>query len=174
MSKHSFINQTQSEEDNLTRRGYKLLTKLGEGTHAKVYLGEFLIPGKISTETIKLACKMIDTKKNSSDFLKKFLPRELEILTKIQHPHIIPVHSIFQHKNKYFIFMRHAEKSDLLRFVIQHGPIGENQARIWTRQLALAVQYLHQLDIAHRDLKCENVLLTANYNVKITDFGFAR
>ncbi|XP_058460507.1 testis-specific serine/threonine-protein kinase 3-like isoform X2 [Malaya genurostris] len=110
----------------------------------------------------------------STKFKRKFLPRELEVLLRVHHPHIIRIQAIVKCHSKIFIFMRYAELGDLLTFVLAHGPIGENQSRIWSRQMALALQYLHEAGIAHRDLKCENILITTNFNVKLSDFGFAR
>ncbi|XP_073966767.1 testis-specific serine/threonine-protein kinase 3-like isoform X2 [Choristoneura fumiferana] len=121
-----------------------------------------------------LACKVIDTASAPRDYLSKFLPRELDILIRVNHPHIVHVSNIFQRRAKYFIFLRFAENGDLLDFLSQNGAVPENQCRLWMRQLLSALQYIHTLNIAHRDLKCENVLITSNYNVKITDFGFAR
>lgn len=175
------LTHSASEEQTLSSRGYRLIKKLGEGSYAKVYLAEFKSSEAAAEQgtsgerkTNQLACKIVDTSKAPKDFVRKFLPRELEILIKLNHPHIIHVHSIFQRKAKYFIFMRFAENGDLLEFILRKGTISESQARVWLRQLALAIQYLHDMDIAHRDLKCENALITNNYNVKLADFGFAR
>lgn len=165
------LNST-SEELMLSSKGYRILKVLGEGSYAKVYLAEFRSaqgPGKF-----QLACKIIDTRKAPRDFVKKFLPRELDILIKLNHPHIIHLHCIFQRKTKYYVFMRNAEQGDLLEYVSKKGPCSEPQARVWFRQLGLAIQYLHEMDIVHRDLKCENALITNNFNLKLADFGFAR
>ncbi|XP_031830312.1 testis-specific serine/threonine-protein kinase 3 isoform X2 [Nomia melanderi] len=167
------LNQTSSEEAVLFARGYKFLKKLGEGSYAKVYLSEYKSESE-PDKNKKLACKVIDTTKAPKDFVKKFLPRELDILVKVNHPHVVHVHSIFQRRAKYFMFMRYAENGDLLEFILKNGAVQESQARVWLRQLTLALQYLHELEIAHRDVKCENVLLTSNYNLKLADFGFAR
>ncbi|RZC35391.1 Pkinase, and/or RNA pol L 2 domain containing protein [Asbolus verrucosus] len=148
--------------------------KRGEGSYAKVYLAEYHGHTDDKNKPRQLACKIVDTQKAPKDFVKKFLPRELDILVKINHPHLIHVHSIFQRKSKYYIFMRFAENGDLLEFILKKGSISEAQSRVWMRQLALAVQYLHDMEIAHRDLKCENALITSNYNLKVSDFGFAR
>ncbi|CAH1983391.1 unnamed protein product [Acanthoscelides obtectus] len=163
-----------SEELTLSTRGYRLMNKLGEGSYAQVFLAEFTIKDGDDKSTKMLACKVVDVSKAPKDFVKKFLPRELDILVRINHPHIIHIHSIFQRKTKYFIFMRHAENGDLLEFILKKGPISEAQSRVWMRQLALAIQYLHDMEIAHRDLKCENALITNNYNLKLADFGFSR
>ncbi|CAG9765556.1 unnamed protein product [Ceutorhynchus assimilis] len=171
MAKESLLRA--SEEQTLASRGYRLIKKLGEGSYANVYLAEFF---SVTDERQNryLACKVVDVSKAPKDFVKKFLPRELDILVRLNHPHIIHIHSIFQRKTKYFVFMRNAEKGDLLEYVLKRGPVSEAQARVWIRQLALGVQYLHSMDIAHRDLKCENCLITSNYNLKLADFGFAR
>ncbi|KAG4068829.1 hypothetical protein HA402_004977 [Bradysia odoriphaga] len=165
------LHLTKSEENILSNKGYEISAKLGEGAYAKVYLSEY----KKGNEATKLACKIVDTKKSSKTYVSKFLPRELDCLMKLKHPHIVHVHSIFRRNSKYYIFMRYAEKGDLMDYIVQFGAVSEIQTRFWARQIALAIQYLHTLGIAHsRDVKCENILITENNNVKLTDFGFSR
>nr|CAD7402855.1 unnamed protein product [Timema cristinae] len=162
---------TSSEEEILATKGYKIRDQIGQGSYASVYLGRY-ISNRYNQPQV--ACKVIDINYASKDFVQTFLPRELSILMKVKHPHIIQVFSILQRKTKYYIFQRYAENGDMLEYVLRSGVVPEEQARIWQRQITLAVQYLHELNIAHRDLKCENILLTKNFNVKVADFGFAR
>lgn len=190
------LHQTTTEVSTLATRGYRLISKLGEGTYAKVYLAEYrcaqpaadtdadVDPNNTSSSSTSsstaqptvttLACKVIDTARVTQTFATKFLPRELDVLVRISHPHIVHVHSIFQRRTKYYIFMRYAENGDLHDYIQRTGAIAESLVRFWSRQLSLALQYLHHMQIAHRDLKCENVLVTANRNVKLCDFGFTR
>lgn len=67
-----------------------------------------------------------------------------------------------------------AEGGDILDYLRVKGPISEDQARIWFRQSAQALEYIHSFGIAHRDLKSENILLDKCQTAKLTDFGFSR
>ncbi|XP_008216122.1 testis-specific serine/threonine-protein kinase 3 [Nasonia vitripennis] len=161
-----------SEANPKEQHGYVIGKKIGQGTHATVHLADF-IDGNTGKK-VKLACKIFNRKKALGNFLNTFFVRELEILTKIENPHIIQVHSILKRGPRVFIFMRYAENGDLLEFIRQTGPVPENQAKLWFRQITSGLQYLHKMNIAHRDLKCENILLSRKFHVKLADFGFAR
>ena len=68
-----------------------------------------------------------------------------------------------------------AEGGDALHYVQSTGALGEDRARTWSMQVTSAVTYMHDLGIAHRDLKLENLLLTGDLQtIKICDFGFVR
>lgn len=88
----------------LEQRGYLIGKKIGQGSYATVHLADY-VDGS-GPKKMRLACKIFDKEKAPRDFLDKFFPRELEILTKIENPHIIQVHSILQRGPRVFIFMR--------------------------------------------------------------------
>jgi len=160
-----------SEVKALEERGYYIGKKVGQGSYAIVHAADFCDG---TDRRMRLACKIFDKEKAPRDFLDKFFPRELEILTKIENPHIIEVHSILQRGPRVFIFMRFADNGDLLDFVKRNGAVPEAQCQLWFRQMTSGLHYLHSKHIAHRDLKCENILLSRRFNVKLADFGFAR
>lgn len=166
------ITPRQSEVFALEQRGYLIGKKIGQGSYATVHQATYADP--VNSKNTFLACKIFDKEKAPKDFLKKFFPREIEILTKIENPHIIQIQNILQRGSRVFIFMKYAENGDLLDYIKKRGAIPENQTRLWFFQIASGLQYLHSKNIAHRDLKCENILISKNFHVKLADFGFAR
>ncbi|CAF1213414.1 unnamed protein product [Rotaria sordida] len=156
-----------NDEIELARYGLRVGSTLGTGTYAKV---KSAYSEQLSH---KVAIKIINRRKAPTDFQRHFLPRELSILQQINHLHIIQVYDIFSYGSKLCIVMELA-KTDLLDYIKLIGRLNEDKARKMFTQLISAIDYLHQMNIVHRDLKCENVLLDKNFDVKLSDFGFAR
>ncbi|NXW10873.1 TSSK1 kinase, partial [Fregetta grallaria] len=153
----------------LRKKGYSLSNTLGEGSFGKVK--------SAYCEWLKcnVAIKIIDKRKTPREFLERFLPREIEALRRLHHPSIIKTYKIFETSaGKVYIVMELGEKGDLLDYIEITGAMEEDTARIKFQQLASAIKYCHDLDLAHRDLKCENILLDADLNVKLSDFGFSK
>lgn len=153
----------------LAKNGYLVRKTLGNGSYSKVKLA-------ISLNKCKslVAVKIVDRNKAPRDFQTKFLPRELDIWPGLRHPNIINVHDAFDDGRRVYMILEYAENGDVLKYIQKVGALSENLARGWTWQLCDAVKYLHELNITHRDLKLENLLLDKSYNLKICDFGFVK
>ncbi|XP_065840243.1 testis-specific serine/threonine-protein kinase 3-like [Oscarella lobularis] len=147
---------------------YALGATLGTGAYAKVKLAQRRDSGA------KLAVKIVNKKRAPKDYLAKFLCREMEVLSQLQHQHIIKLHEILETEQKVYFVMDVAEGGDLLDYINNRGYLSEDESRRVLRQTVLAVQHCHENGIVHRDLKCENILLDKNNDVKVSDFGFAR
>ncbi|KFV71165.1 NUAK family SNF1-like kinase 2, partial [Dryobates pubescens] len=99
--------------------------------------------------------------------------REIEIMSSLNHPHIIAVHEVFENSSKIVIVMEYASRGDLYDYISERQRLPEQEARHFFRQVVSAVYYCHKNGIVHRDLKLENILLDANGNIKIADFGLS-
>jgi len=118
--------------------------------------------------------KIINKRNSPKDFKEKFLPRELKCMKAINHTFCIKLYEIIEFEQKVYIVMEHAGHGDLLEYIKLRGAIPEDRARVMFKQICEAISYLHSISMAHRDLKCENLLLDYHNNIKVTDFGFSR
>ncbi|KAM3176037.1 hypothetical protein ACTXT7_007305 [Hymenolepis weldensis] len=82
-------------------------------------------------------------------------------------------HHLFGAYNLSLTFASDPIVGEVFDFLVTHGKMAEREARAKFRQIVSAVQYCHQKKVVHRDLKAENLLLDAQMNVKIADFGFS-
>ncbi|KAG0411800.1 hypothetical protein HPB47_011056 [Ixodes persulcatus] len=150
----------------LARSGYVLGDELGSGSHSRVAV--------VTRDGLAYACKVVYTRRTSRNFRVKFLPRQLGILSRLRHSHIVRVLEILHRPSRVFIVMELVLGGNLFTLVSAEGRLSESRAHELFVQLACAVAYLHRHNIAHRDIKCENVLLSHDGIVKLADFGFSR
>jgi len=102
--------------------------------------------------------------------------RELEILRRLDHPGIVRLRGFYEDDDSYYLVMEFVPGGDLMDFVAAHGAVGEEAAKEICKQVLQAIKYVHSLEISHRDLKPDNILIAQDdpVLVKITDFGLAK
>jgi len=156
------------DEEELRKRGYLLGKTLGEGSYAKVKAGYH------QNAKRKCALKIINRRKAPREFQNKFLPRELSVMKRVKHENIVMLYEIIVFGDKIVMVLELAGHGDLLEYIKLRGALDERRSRRMLSQITSAIEYLHARNIVHRDLKCENILLDRNNNIKVSDFGFSK
>ena len=90
------------------------------------------------------------------------------------HPFINTLYSCFQNKEHLFYVMEFRSGGDLKKQLDEVDFFSENRTKFYAAEITLAVQFLHQHGILHRDLKLENVLVDSDGHCKIADFGLSK
>ncbi|KAL6463192.1 hypothetical protein MHYP_G00275830 [Metynnis hypsauchen] len=145
---------------------YRFLKTIGKGNFAKVKLARHVLTGR------EVAIKIIDkTQLNPTSLQKLF--REVRIMKALHHPNIVQLFEVIETEKTLYLVMEYASGGEVFDYLVSHGRMKEIEARAKFRQIVSAVHYCHQKNIVHRDLKAENLLLDADSNIKIADFGFS-
>ena len=135
---------------------------IGPGAYGKVRMGTHRL-----TST-RVAIKQIPKAMSAS------LTREIHHHRQLHHPHVTQMYEVIATESSIWLVTELCCGGELFDYLAEKGRIAEDEARILFGQLCLAVAYLHNNGIVHRDLKLENVLLDERCRVKLGDFGFTR
>jgi len=130
-------------------------------------------PNSNSNTTIEYAMKSIHLNRVSDKNFLTELRNEIDILRKLDHPHIVRAIETFEHSNQIFIVMELCSGGDLY----SRDPYTEEQAARIISAILNAISYMHARNIVHRDLKFENVLFVNNSphaEIKLIDFGLSK
>ncbi|CAI8028295.1 Testis-specific serine/threonine-protein kinase 3, partial [Geodia barretti] len=147
---------------------YSIGKTIGSGTYAKVKAAWSPYERKM------IAIKILEKRGASQEVLDKFLPREMAVVRRLNHPSILRVFHVVETPREVYFMLEMAENGDLLDYINWRRFLPEPEARYVLRGVAAGVSHCHSKNIVHRDLKCENIMITREMRVKIGDFGFSR
>ena len=143
---------------------------IGKGGFGKVWKVRYKDSDKVYV--IKVMCKQNIIAQKMTEQIN----REIEIMYKINHPHIIKLINHFEDDQNLYLIMELGAKGQLFSLLnkYRHG-FDQTRAAQYMREIISAVKYLHSFDppIIHRDIKPENILLDENGRCKLADFGWS-
>ena len=142
---------------------------IGKGGFGQVWKVHHKSTGKIYVIKVMNKQNIIDQKMTDQ------INREIEIMYKLNHPHIIKLFNHFEDDDNLYLIMHYASKGQLYSLLKKQGRIDQRTTAQYMREILSAVKYLHSFDppIIHRDIKPENILLDENGRVKLADFGWS-
>ena len=147
---------------------YEMLEIIGVGGMAVVYKAFDNIDHKI------VAVKVLkDEFITNEDFKHKF-SNESKAIAVLSHPNIVKIMDVSFGNVIQYIVMEYIDGITLKEYIEQQGRLNINEALYFITQILKALQHAHDNGIVHRDIKPQNIMLTADGTIKVTDFGIAR
>lgn len=102
------------------------------------------------------------------------LTREIHHHRRLHHPHVCKLYEVIATESHIWLVTELCSGGELFDYLAEKGRLSEEESKTIFGQLCLAVAYIHEKGVVHRDLKLENVLLDERIRVKLGDFGFTR
>jgi eukaryotic-like serine/threonine-protein kinase len=152
----------------LLNKRYEILEKIGEGGMAKVYKAkDHLLNRFVAVKVLK------DEFTKNAGFVEKF-KAEAAAAGSISHSNIVNIYDVGSQDNTNYIVMEYVYGRTLKELIIQNGKLDYNRALDFGIQIGKALECAHKNNIIHRDIKPQNILVTDDGSVKVTDFGIAK
>jgi len=147
---------------------YQLLRALGYGGSATVFLAQDIHLQR------EVAVKVFMPRDGySQDFLHRFA-REARVLAQLDHPHILPVYEYGEQDGNAYLVMPHMAGGSLRDWLRKRGAVPASDVVRLMSQILSALQYAHDRNLIHRDIKPGNMLFKADGTLMLSDFGLVK
>ncbi len=147
---------------------YRILSLLGRGGTAEVY--KAFHPALKREVAVKVLLQEVS---HDLDWVRRF-QREVELLGRLDHPHILPIYDAGEHEGRPFLVMKYMVDTTTLRSQLQGQPWPLNRVVKVVGQVADALDAAHKAGVVHRDIKPSNILVTPDLRCSVFDFGIAK
>lgn len=145
---------------------YKILDIIGRGGMARVYTAIQMPLNRV------VVVKELG-KSSSNEFRRRF-KQEALITATLEHANIVSIYDYFSVGSNSYLVMQYVDGVDLAEIVACEAPLPPVLAALVAREVCLAIDYAHQNNVIHRDIKPTNILISRQGKVKVTDFGVAK
>ncbi|ULG75088.1 Stk1 family PASTA domain-containing Ser/Thr kinase [Macrococcus brunensis] len=147
---------------------YRLTRLIGGGGASQVYLADdFILDHQV-------AVKVITIPAHDKERAVKRFEREVENATTLSHPNIVKVLDVDEDDQHYYLVMEYIDGPTLSDYIQDKDRLSVEEAIFFTKQILRGIGHAHHHMIIHRDIKPQNILMTHDHVLKITDFGIAR
>ena len=147
---------------------YEIISKVGAGGMSDVYKAKDHILGRI------VAVKVLKQEFSEDiNFVTKFRT-EAQSAAGLEHPNIVNVYDVGSESGLHFIVMEYIEGITLKTYIEKKGQLSFKEATSIAIQVARGIETAHNKDITHRDIKPQNIMISTDGKVKVTDFGIAK
>ncbi len=162
-------------EKKIGEGGFGITYKaLQRGLNRTVCIKEYFPAGKCVRATHALTVCVQGASENIFEKYRQAFVKEAKMLATLHHPNIVEVIDVFDENNTSYMAMAFVEGKSLQSIVDSRGHLPYPEAVNYIAQITNAVGYIHDRNILHRDIKPDNIMITADYKAILIDFGSAR
>lgn len=166
-SPHRF-SVSSDDQKIITKDDFEFGQELGKGAYSTVILTTFKKTG------VEYATKAIEKQLIIKENKVKTVKIEKQVLHMMDHPNIIKLFCTFQDATNLYFALEFAPGGEMFDILTKYGPFTLEATRFYAAEIVNGLEYMHSLNIIHRDMKPENLILSRDMHLKITDFGTAR
>uniref|UniRef100_A0A453JJZ2 non-specific serine/threonine protein kinase n=3 Tax=Triticinae TaxID=1648030 RepID=A0A453JJZ2_AEGTS len=155
-------------KDRTSIEDFEIIKPISRGAFGRVFLAKKRVTGDLFA--IKVLKKADMIRKNAVESILA----ERDILISARNPFVVRFFYSFTCRENLYLVMEYLNGGDLYSLLRGLGCLDEDMARTYIAELVLALEYLHSLNVIHRDLKPDNLLISRDGHIKLTDFGLSK
>ncbi|XP_023551449.1 probable serine/threonine protein kinase IRE [Cucurbita pepo subsp. pepo] len=155
-------------KDRTSIEDFEIIKPISRGAYGRVFLARKRATGDLFA--IKVLKKADMIRKNAVESILA----ERNILISVRNPFVVRFFYSFTCRENLYLVMEYLNGGDIYSLLRNLGCLDEDMARIYIAEIVLALEYLHSLNVIHRDLKPDNLLIGQDGHIKLTDFGLSK